>query len=260
MLTVVTSGKAAPGASTAVWALALQWPRPLIVADCDPAGGDLAPGYLGGRVAIDRSVLTWATASRRSPLAEATAMLASHIISVELPTAGAGGPRQVWLLPGVHNATQGASLAAGGWQRLSTALLQVPSTFGRDVLVDVGRLGVHSPWLVLRAADRVLLTVRPTIRSVHGARVATELLGQEFGELTRVAVLVVGEGPYSPPEVASSLSLPLAGHLPGDPGAAAALSDGLTAGVRALGKSRLLRSAGELAGQLVALSTDGAPR
>ena len=42
MLTVVTSGKAAPGVSTSVWALALSWPRPLLVADCDPAGGDLA--------------------------------------------------------------------------------------------------------------------------------------------------------------------------------------------------------------------------
>ena len=41
MLTAITSGKAAPGVTTSVWALALTWPRPVLVADGDPAGGDM---------------------------------------------------------------------------------------------------------------------------------------------------------------------------------------------------------------------------
>lgn len=249
MLTVVTSGKAAPGVSTTVWALALGWPAALLVADCDPAGGDLAPGYLGGRVAIDRSVLTWATATRRSHINDATSQLTGHVITVdEQPTEAGGG--QKWLLPGVHNPSQGASLAAGGWQRLASSLAQAQAAFGRDVLVDAGRLGPASPMPLLPNADRVLLTVRPTIRSVHCARVAAAQLVEELGDLTRVAAVVVGDGPYPPAEVAASLGVPLAAHLPADPAAAAALSDGLTAGVRNLGKTKLVRAARELAMQL----------
>jgi hypothetical protein len=39
---------------------------------------------------------------------------------------------------------------------------------GRDVLVDAGRMVTdRGCWPVLQAADRVLLAVRPSVRSVH---------------------------------------------------------------------------------------------
>jgi 2-keto-3-deoxy-galactonokinase len=95
VLTVVTSGKAAPGVTTATWALALTWPGPVLVADCDPAGGDMGPGLLAGRVSAEHGLLSWSTSARRGvPALTAASMLAQHV--VELPER-----REVWFLPGL---------------------------------------------------------------------------------------------------------------------------------------------------------------
>src|SRR5204862_7128356 len=45
-LIVLCSAKAAPGVTVTALAFTLTWNRPLILAECDPAGGDIAAGYL----------------------------------------------------------------------------------------------------------------------------------------------------------------------------------------------------------------------
>jgi MinD-like ATPase involved in chromosome partitioning or flagellar assembly len=245
MFTVVASGKAAPGVTTSTWALALSWPRPLLVADCDPAGGDMAPGLLAGRVGLDRGLLSWSTAARRGvPEKAAATLLAEHAVQVpERP--------QVSLLPGFATATQGASFTPETWERLALALQACPAAGGRDVLVDAGRLVTdRGCWQVLRAADRVLLAVRPSVRSVHAAHDAMQRLRSELGDLDRVAALVVGDGRYPAAEVAGALQLPLAGALPDDRTAAEVLSDGALSSPKTLRRSALLRAASSLAGKL----------
>src|SRR3954466_8227198 len=130
MLTVVASGQAAPGVTTSTWALALSWPRPLLVADCDPAGGDMAPGLLAGRVGVDRGLLSWSTAARRGlPATAAATLLAEHAVQVpEHPP--------VSLIPGFATATQGTSFTSETWERLAIALQESTLALGRDVLVD----------------------------------------------------------------------------------------------------------------------------
>lgn len=242
MLTVVTSGKAAPGVTTSTWALALAWPGPLLVADCDPAGGDMAPGLLAGRVSADRGLLSWSAAARRGVLAtQAATLVAEH--AVQLPE-----QPQVWLVPGVTTAVQGISFTAETWERLASALDTSSASIGRDALVDAGRLVTdRGCWPVLRAADRVLLAVRPSVRSVHAAQDATQRLRHELGDLAKVTALVVGDGPYSAGEVAKALDLPLGGTLPYDRTAAQALSDGATVSPKTLQRSALLRAASSLA-------------
>ena len=245
MLTVVASGKAAPGVTTSTWALALSWPRPLLVADCDPAGGDMAPGLLAGRVGLDRGLLSWSTSARRGLPATATAtLLAEHAVQVpERP--------QVLLLPGFATATQGTSFTTETWERLALALEHSAAAVGRDVLVDAGRLVTdRGCWPVLRAADQVLLAVRPSVRSVHAAQDAARRLRQELGDLEKVAALVIGDGPYSAGEVASALQLPLAGALPDDRPAAEVLSDGALSSPKTLRRAALMRAASSLAGRL----------
>src|SRR3954471_9176256 len=112
MLTVGASGKAAPGVTTSTWSLALSWPRPLLVADCDPAGGDMAPGLLAGRIGLDRGLVSWATAARRDlSAAESAALLGEHAVQVpEQP--------QVSLVPGFATATQASSFTVESWERL----------------------------------------------------------------------------------------------------------------------------------------------
>jgi hypothetical protein len=253
MLTVLTSGKAAPGATTSTWALALSWPGPVLVADCDPAGGDMAPGLLAGRVSTDRGLLSWSMAARRGgPAMVAATMLTEH--AVQLPE-----QPSVWLLPGLTSAAQGNSFTAEAWERLALVLERSSTSLQRDVLVDAGRLGTgRGCWPLLLGADRVLLTVRPSVRSVHAAQDATQRLRQELGDLARVAALVVGDGPYSAGEVAAALGLPLAGTLPYDRTAAQVFSDGATTSPRTLQRSALLRAASALAGRL-AIATE-APR
>jgi MinD-like ATPase involved in chromosome partitioning or flagellar assembly len=242
MLTVVTSGKAAPGVTTSTWALALAWPAPLLVADCDPAGGDMAPGLLAGRISADRGLLSWSTAARRDvPAMQAATIVAEH--AVRLPE-----QPQVWLVPGVTTAAQGTSFTGEAWERLALALQTSSASIGRDALVDAGRLVTdRACWPVVRAADRVLLVVRPSVRSVHAAQDATQRLRHELGDLAKVTALVVGDGPYSAGEVAKALNLPLSGTLPYDRPTAQALSDGATISPKTLQRSALLRGASSLA-------------
>lgn len=252
MLTVVTSGKAAPGVTTSTWALALSWPRPLLVADCDPAGGDMAPGLLAGRLGLDRGLLSWSTAARRGvPGTAAAALLTEHTVQVpERP--------EVSLLAGFATAAQGASFTAETWERLALALEHSAAAVGRDVLVDAGRLITdRGCWPVLRAADQVLLAVRPSVRSVHAAQDGAQRLRQELGDLDKAAALVVGDGPYSAGEVARALQLPLAGALPYDRAAAEVLSDGALSSPKTVRRAALMRAASSLAGNLA--DSTGAP-
>jgi hypothetical protein len=251
MLTVVTSGKSSPGVTASTWALALAWPRPVLVADCDPVGGDMAAGFLAGRVSQDRGLLSWATAARRgTPAMQAAALLASH--SVELPE-----QPNVWLLPGFTNMTQGWSFTDDVWERLALALERSAAVLGRDAIVDTGRLvGERTPWPVIHAADQVLVAVRPSVRSVHAAQDAVGRLRSELGDLAKVRALVVGDGPYSPDEAASVLQLNQAGRLPADRNAACALTDGASTTMRALQKTALLKASAGLVGKLAVVSAD----
>lgn len=245
MLTVVASGKAAPGVTTCTWALALSWPRPLLVADCDPAGGDMAPGLLAGRVSLDHGLLSWSTAARRGPSATSAAVLLTEH-AVQVPES----PR-VSLLSGFATAAQGTSFTHEAWDRLALALAHSATAVGRDVLVDAGRLvSDRGCWPVLRAADQVLLAVRPSVRSVHAAQDAAQRLRSELGDLETVAVLAIGNGPYAPGEVAGALHLPLAGALPYDRVTAEILSDGTMSSPKTLRRGALMRAASLLAGKL----------
>lgn len=243
MLVAVTSGKAAPGATTSAWALALTWQSPLLVVDCDVAGGDMASGLVVGRVSTDHGLLSWATATRRVPAIDAATMIALHVVA--LPEAA-----NVWLMPGLQNSGQAAAMTGGGWDRLALALERAPALIGRDVLIDTGRLGPQSCWPVLRAADQILLAVRPTVRSVRAALQAAHALREHLGDLQKVGALVVGAGPYTAKQVAGELGMPDCGELPEDRAAAAVLSDGSPAGVRGLSQTRLLRAGTSLASRM----------
>lgn len=205
----------------------------------------MAPGLLAGRVGVDRGLLSWSTTARRGlPATAAAALLAEHTVQVpEHPP--------VSLIPGFATATQGTSFTSETWERLALALRESTIALGRDVLVDAGRLATdRGCWPVLRAADQVLLAVRPSVRSVHAAQDAVQRLRRELGDLAKVAALVVDDGPYSAGEVAKALQLPLAGVLPYDRTAAAVLSDGAMSSMKALRRSALIRVASSLAAKL----------
>ena len=212
----------------------------MLLLDADPGGGDVAPGLLPGRADTQSGLLSWVVATRHLPALEATGALVEHVLA--LPEAG-----DAWVLPGLQSASQAGALAGGGWTRLATAVERCRSVLGRDVVVDVGRLGEASGWPVIAACDVVVLVVRPTARSVQGAKAAAEILRARLGDLDAVRLLVNGAGPYPPAQVAEQLGVARVEVLPADPRAAAALVDGSVATVRGLTRSRLVRAAGLLA-------------
>ena len=68
----LTSAKGAPGVTTTALALTLLWPRPVLLAECDPAGdSSLLAGYMGGSVEHTRGLLGLLAAQRRGELADA---------------------------------------------------------------------------------------------------------------------------------------------------------------------------------------------
>jgi hypothetical protein len=250
----VTSGKAAPGATTAVCALASVWPRGVLVADCDPGGGDVLVGWLSpwlaeGWLRAEVGVLSFATASRYAAggTGEQLGLHTQHVYPA----------RGVWLLAGVRDAAQAASVTEPGWGRLAEALAEVGGEGEVDVLVDVGRLGAGTPWPVLGCADAVVVAVRGSIRGVAAARTALRALDGRV-DTARVGLLGCATRLDQARQAARALDRPLLAELPDQPAAAAVFSDGAPA-PRGLGRSLLVRAARATADRLLTRALDGQP-
>lgn len=238
MITIV-SGKGAPGATTTLAALAAAWPAPVLLADCDPAGGDLAAGWLGqwivdGTIRTDLGVLSHATATRHATAGDPATLL-DHVQSA--PPA-----RHVGLLAGLSTPGQHAAVGTAGWTRLTAALAAFKTRPGHpaDALVDVGRYSALTPWPLLLAADLVLVAVRPTQRHI----LATRPLLAELAERIvpqRLGLAVCATTPADSREVRAVLDREIAVETTEDARAAAVFSDGADAGALPR-RSPLLRS------------------
>jgi len=239
-LIAVAADKGSPGVTTTVVALGSVWPRPTVVAECDPAGGDVALRLRaagGGPLLPARGLVSYAAALRRG-----TAPLLDHTQQVE------GG---LEVLVGLDTAEQGAGLI-GLWPGVAAGLSREPDA---DVLADCGRLGPGSPAVeVLRAADLVLLLTRPTLDAVVHLRDRLAVLLPEItsgGRTPDVGVLVLAPLRHqsATAEVAATLAqsdvtVPVLGRIVADPDGAAGLNG---RPVRRLDRTWLVRSAREVA-------------
>jgi hypothetical protein len=107
-----------------------------------------------------------------------------------------------------------------------------------DVIADCGRLAPGAPTLeLLRRADVPLVVTRPTADQLRLTAYRMRSLDTVDAE---VRLVLVGQTPYGPEEVAATLQVEVAGVMAWDPPAAEALSGG--AGIRDLGRSLLARS------------------
>jgi hypothetical protein len=184
-LIAVAADKGAPGVTTASIAMAAVWPRPVLLAECDPAGGDLVyrlPSADGGRLDPRRGLLSLAVAARRG-----------------LP------PSQVWghaqklrggldVLVGVTSAEQSAGLDPL-WGQVGAALAALPQA---DVIADCGRLSIDGPHydLLARADAIVLITgasVGELVRLRDRAAVIDAAMRRRGGTGGRVGVVVVAD-------------------------------------------------------------------
>jgi len=160
-LIAVAADKGSPGVTTTAVALAAIWPRPVLLAECDPAGGDLVyrlPGQDGQRLDPHRGLLSLAVAARRGPQ---THQVWPHVQKLR------GG---LDVLTGVTSAEQGAGLD-GLWGSVGAALAGLPEA---DVIADCGRLGPGGRFYDLLAqASAVVMVSKATLGDVVRLRERT---------------------------------------------------------------------------------------
>lgn len=172
------SAKASPGSTTAALAVAAVWPaeRRVLLAEADPAGGDLGPRFglasAPGLVSLG--------SQRRRRLSVADVWGATQTLPGGTPVlVGPPAPEQ-------------AGALAHLWPELADVLAAVP---GADILADCGRQYPESPALpLLRAAQVVVAVARPRLDEVAHlrARLAAPLTP------ARIEVVLMGTGPYPP--------------------------------------------------------------
>ncbi len=254
------SDKGSPGVTTLALALAATWPRAVTIAECDPAGGDLALRLTdaGGRPRLpaDSGLLALAGAVRRT----ATPDLDDHACAVD------GWPN-IAVLTGLTTPEQGAGIG-DLWPAIAVAL----TSPGRgDVIADLGRLHPGSPAHSVAAAADVLVGVtrgdavgvlRLRDRLRHLLDVLPETVPENERAPRRVAVVLIVDDRHGA-EAVSSMRAVLAqaqipatviGYLARDARALEELHHGHS-GPR-LERSLLLRSARSLVTGLTELTGD----
>ena len=207
----------APGVTTTAVALAVCWPRQVILVEADPNGASaVLPGYCRGHARHDHGVLDAAVAARAGTLA---ADLPGLLIDLPGSTAR--------LLAALTRPEQAATMD-GAWPVLAPALVDAAHQAGTDLILDLGRLSQHgAPRPVLALADRVLLLTATTLPALHAVRAWLPTIRADLVDPTRLALLLTGEGqPYRAGEIAKHLGTAVAGVLPADPAAAAPWSAG----------------------------------
>lgn len=221
---ILTSTGGSPGVTTLAVGLALTWPRPVLLADCDPgAHQSILAGYLCGQASQGKGLLRVAEAHRdRRPLREV-------VIDQTIPLTENDGERRLFL-PGFTRIGSPTHFGAV-WEDLA-------ETFDRladvdfDVIIDAGRLGPAGlPTALVERSALTGIVLRSNLRSVMSARVHLPLLRDEsasdgFGR-GQLGLVVVGEGqPYGGPELTRALGMPVAASIAADPVSAAHFSDG----------------------------------
>lgn len=217
-MTVVglVSAKHSPGVTTAAVAMALAAGEGSVAVEADPAGGDVAAR---ARLTADPGLLTMAAAGRHvaSRLSLHTQRLASGAEVVIAPT----DPEQA--------STALAAIA----ERLPLATRDQGAGF-----IDCGRWSpTTTTRTVLAGCDAIVVVADPSVAGVEHVRSRADAL---LAIGPPLAVLLVGDRPYSADEVEQALALRTIGSLAIDGRGALALYAGPP---RLARKSALCRSA-----------------
>jgi len=237
-IVALVSAKGSPGVTTAALACTLSWHHRVVLAECDPAGGSVLAGYLGGALAGPRGIGELAVGELRDGNLEEAFW--SQLVDLDAPK------RERLLLPGVVDPVQAGSVIPL-WQRFADFFKDLDkSQPAYDVMVDCGRLQVVGPpWPVLRAADIVLIVTAAQLPDLSIARATIRAIERDFTDhrvpAGSLRLLLVGNG-HGRSEVSRALRLPVIAHLPHDARTAEVLGHGGT--VR--GNRPLMRAASAL--------------
>lgn len=178
-LTAIASAKGSPGVTTASLLFGALWPRPCVVAECDPAGGDVAlrmPSTHGQPLEPQAGVVGLSAAGRNAMHPGLLEHYTQHV---------AGG---LGVLTGVSAPEQAGGLA---WGDMSNLFGSAPGT---DVLADLGRIGANTPQNELLGTASLIVMLVDTVPSnvIHlRARIAALRKGPEDPLAAPIHVVVV---------------------------------------------------------------------
>jgi hypothetical protein len=227
--------------------LALTWPRPILLADCDPGAHQaILAGYLSGRSAGGKGLLRVAEAHRDGrPLRET-------VLDQSLPLSAEEESRRLFL-PGFTKPASALHFS-GVWEDLAEAFERLGEV-EIDVIIDGGRIGPSGPPAALLERSAVTaVVITSSLRSIMSARVHLPTL-RDHPRLApsdngRLGLIVVGEGqPYRRGEIARALEVPVITSIAYDRQSAGHLSDGRPRH-RRFDTSPLIRSLRDASSQL----------
>lgn len=223
-LVVFGAVRSSPGTTTAALAIAGCIPDAVVV-EADPDGSVIAPRF---QLRREPNVASLATATRAS--------LDREVIAEHAQLLPGGLPAVI----GLASPDRAISFWRNAGPRLAASLAALDDQL---VIVDASRLTPTSPVaLFAEHAAMTVLVARPTPEEL----LALSHRLAAIRERTRsCALLLVGDHPYGPTEVARQLDIDVLGVISHDPRAAAALA-GLGDG-RGLRRSALARSARDVA-------------
>ncbi|MEU1200769.1 hypothetical protein ABZ446_31750 [Streptomyces sp. NPDC005813] len=187
-LIALAADKGSPGVTTAAVALAAVWPRRVLLAETDPAGGDLvyrSAAAHGGPLNPNTGMLSIAATARRGLVPD---QLWDHVQPLS------GG---LEVLVGLGIAEQAAGLA-GLWPTLGRAFAQLADSphAPADVIADCGRISGETPVVeMFSQAALVLLVSRTEPEAIarvrdRAAALAAKLHGGHRGAATLATPLI----------------------------------------------------------------------
>jgi len=228
------SAKGSPGVTTLTCALGAVWPigRRVLVAECDPSGGDLAVRF----TLYARRGMTSLVLARRQGAPNDTD-LASHIQCL---------PGGLEVLVGPPGAGSASTLDH------EIAKMQGPVFPAEaDLIVDCGRIvpGASGQRRLLVEADRLLVLARPDASGLANARWAIDRM-RELDRAAVTSLILVGEGPFSAREASVDLGTDVLEVVPSD-SRGAGVACGVPGKTRVFARSPLVTSARRIAQRIV---------
>ncbi|MWA04604.1 hypothetical protein F8568_030350 [Actinomadura sp. LD22] len=218
----------------------------MLLAECDPMGRRVLPGFMADRMRQPAGpgllglAMAVGTGSGPVPLEE-------YVVPIV-------DDDRVELLHGVRDPRHGARLESL-WPRLAEAA----AARDGDVVADLGQIGgTDTPTEMLRAADGIVMVLKPTLSQVDAAAPRLDALKELPSDRKTVGLCLIADGPYDAAEVERALGVPVLGELPYSPAHARVLSDGARPRWSFEG-SLLMRLLGRLGRRMRSSTAEGVP-
>ena len=205
------------GVTTTALAVALGWPDEVVLAECDPSGRRILPGFLADRLEGPPrpGLLGLAMALARDTGDEHER---ARIEEFTLPLTDHGTAS---LLHGIRDPRHARQM---DWPVLAAAF----NNADVDVIADLGRVGgLDTPVDLLKHADVVVMVLQRTLAQVDAAQPRLDALRVMLGSGVPMGLCLIDEGRYARAEVQKALfDLPVLAELPYARADARVLSDG----------------------------------